>query len=112
MKRPGMWLILAAGVLLTIATACTTRHNAPTSVAGNSTASSGEAGAGSAASDWPQMNDNYAQTRAARGSSISSKNVGKLGLAWTFSVPGVSAFGSMATAPIVVGGVVYFEDLK
>jgi outer membrane protein assembly factor BamB/plastocyanin len=112
MKRPGTWSILAAGVLLTIATACTTRNNAPTSVAGNSTASSGEAGAGSAASDWPQMNDNYAQTRAARGSSISSKNVGKLGLAWTFSVPGVSAFGSMATAPIVVGGVVYFEDLK
>jgi outer membrane protein assembly factor BamB len=65
-----------------------------------------------AAGEWPQANFDYANTRAAGGSSISSQNVGQLGVAWTFSVPGVSAFGALATTPVVVNGTVYVQDLK
>src|ERR1700687_1631580 len=68
--------------------------------------------ASAAAGDWPQSNFDYANTRAAAGSSISSQNVGQLGVAWTFSVPGVSAFGALATTPVVVNGTVYLQDLK
>lgn len=39
---------------------------------------------------WAQANDDYANTRDAVDSTISSQNVNKLGVAWTFQVSGVS----------------------
>ena len=68
---------------------------------------------GSAApTDWPQANHDLANTRVATGSPISSSNVKQLGVDWTVKVTGVSQFGAIATAPIVVGNRVYFQDLK
>jgi alcohol dehydrogenase (cytochrome c) len=70
-------------------------------------------GTGSALpADWPQANHDLANTRTAAGSPISSGNVKQLGVNWTLKVTGVSQFGAIATAPIVVGTTVYFEDLK
>jgi outer membrane protein assembly factor BamB len=64
------------------------------------------------ATDWAQSNFDYANSRATTSRAISSQNVGQLGVAWTFSVPGVSAFGALATTPVVVDGTVYVQDLK
>ncbi len=62
--------------------------------------------------DWPQPNFDLANTRSASNSSISSSNVGKLGLAWSFNVGGQSAFGALASTPVVVDGTIYLQDLK
>jgi glucose dehydrogenase len=43
---------------------------------------------------------------------ISSQNVNQLCIAWTFPINGVSHSGAMATAPIVVNGTVYLQDLQ
>jgi outer membrane protein assembly factor BamB len=67
---------------------------------------------GAATGTWPQANHDYANTREAADSLISSQNVNQLCLAWTFPVSGVSVSGAMATAPIVVDGTVYLQDLK
>ena len=68
---------------------------------------------GSAApADWPQANHDLANTRIAVGSPISSSNVKQLCVNWSVKVTGVSQFGAIATAPIVVGNTVYFQDLK
>ncbi len=68
--------------------------------------------AGTAAGTWPQANHDYANTRDAADSLISSQNVSRLCLAWTFPVNGVTVNGAMATAPIVVDGTVYLQDLQ
>src|SRR6202011_3608773 len=65
-----------------------------------------------AATDWPRANFDYANTRAAPNSSISSANVDQLGVAWTFGVARASTFGALATSPVVVNGTVYLQDLK
>lgn len=65
-----------------------------------------------ASGDWPQPNFDYANTRAATNSVISSSNVDQLGVSWTFGVNGSSAFGALASTPVVVNGTVYLQDLK
>jgi glucose dehydrogenase len=50
-----------------------------------------------AGADWPQANSDYANTRAAVNTSISSANVRQLGVAWTIAVTGTSIFGALAT---------------
>lgn len=67
---------------------------------------------GSAPSDWPQANHDYANTRVATGTPISSANVRQLGVDWTFKVSGSSRFGVLGTSPIVVNHVVYLQDLN
>jgi outer membrane protein assembly factor BamB/plastocyanin len=62
--------------------------------------------------DWPQSNHDLANTRLASGSRISSANVDRLGVDWTFKVAGISQFGALATSPIVVNRTVYLQDLK
>ena len=49
---------------------------------------------------WPLPNKDYASTRAAFGATISSKNVDRLGVAWSFRIPGSGMFGAAATNPI------------
>jgi outer membrane protein assembly factor BamB len=65
---------------------------------------------------WSYPNGDLANTRDAAGSTISSANVPGLEQAWTFKLTGAVAagvghFGSLAAAPIVRDGVVYFQDL-
>jgi len=67
---------------------------------------------GSVPSDWPQANHDYANTRVATGTPISSANVRQLGVDWTFKVSGSSRFGVLGTSPIVVNHVVYLQDLN
>jgi outer membrane protein assembly factor BamB/plastocyanin len=63
-------------------------------------------------SSWPMANFDYANTRTATGTPISSANVGQLAVAWTFDVDGVSDYGALASTPVVVNGVVYLQDLQ
>jgi alcohol dehydrogenase (cytochrome c) len=68
------------------------------------------------AGSWPYPNGDLANTRDAVGSVISSANVTKLEQAWSFALPSSAVrtgptFGSMSAGPIVVGGVVYIQDL-
>ncbi|MDQ1449141.1 MAG: quinohemoprotein ethanol dehydrogenase, partial [Actinomycetota bacterium] len=60
---------------------------------------------------WSLPNVNLSNTRVAN-STISASNVGKLGVAWTMPLTGVSAFGSFSSNPVVGNGVAYLQDLK
>jgi outer membrane protein assembly factor BamB len=61
---------------------------------------------------WLQPNYDYANSRDAVESTLSAKNVSKLGIAWTFPITGSSIYGSLSTTPIVVNGTVYLQDLQ
>ncbi|MDD1773807.1 MAG: PQQ-binding-like beta-propeller repeat protein, partial [Methanomassiliicoccales archaeon] len=63
-------------------------------------------------SDWPLPNKDYNNTRATTDSTIRSTNVGTLGLAWSYLIQGVGAFGGAATTPLILGDTVYFQDLR
>ena len=69
-------------------------------------------GSSTASGTWPLANADYANTRDAAGSLISSQNVNQLCIAWSFPINGVSVSGALATAPIVVNGIVYLQDLQ
>src|ERR1700733_6478100 len=65
---------------------------------------------------WPYSNADLANTRVAPGSTISSANVTRLKMAWSFKLTGsgaagVGGAGSLAANPIVEDGVVYLQDL-
>jgi outer membrane protein assembly factor BamB len=64
------------------------------------------------AGGWPLPNKDYENTRAAQGSAITSKTVSDLAVAWSFPIPGIGAYGAAASNPIIVGEVVYFQDLR
>jgi outer membrane protein assembly factor BamB len=64
---------------------------------------------------WPYPNGDLANTRDATGAVISSANVSNLKQAWSFTLTGKGAtsvgdLGALSAAPIVVNGVVYFQD--
>lgn len=63
------------------------------------------------AGDWPLPNRDYANTRATDDAQISTENVQDLGIAWTFSLPGIGPYGAFASNPIVMGNTVYIQDL-
>ena len=67
---------------------------------------------GTTTGTWPQANNDYANTRDAAASLLSSHNVTKLCVAWTFQVLGIAASGALATSPIVQNGIVYLQDLQ
>ncbi|MCX5780482.1 MAG: PQQ-binding-like beta-propeller repeat protein [Firmicutes bacterium] len=62
--------------------------------------------------DWPTANQSLANTRAAANSGINLANVAKLGAAWYLPVKGVSEWGALTTNPVVLGNIIYFQDLK
>jgi glucose dehydrogenase len=62
------------------------------------------------AEDWPAFQGNLSSDRAARGSTITSENVGQLDVAWTFSSPNTAGYGSFTSSPLVLGDVVYIQD--
>ena len=78
---------------------------------GSSTAPSATTPSSPASGSWAQANYDYANTRDATQSSISSQNVNQLGVAWSYKVSGGSAFGSLATSPVLANGTVYLQDL-
>src|SRR5215469_12607747 len=67
---------------------------------------------GTTTGTWPQANDDYANTRDAAASRLSSHNVNQLCVAWTFQVSGIAASGALATSQIVQSGIVYLQDLQ
>jgi outer membrane protein assembly factor BamB len=96
---------LAGGMIIA---GCSSAQPAPTS--------STFAGAATPAGASAEPNGDLANTRDATGSRISSANVASLREAWTFKLAGTAAqgvtyAGSFAAAPVVVGGVVYMQDL-
>ena len=64
------------------------------------------------AGDWPLPNKDYGNTRATWDSAITSENVQNLGVAWSFPIPGIGAFGAAASNPVILGDAVYFQDLR
>ena len=97
-RRP--WVTIVLPAVLLIASACS-----------SNTSSSSPPQAGAAAV-WQQANHDLANTRNASSSTISSENVDQLGVGWTYGIEGASAYGSLATSPLVVNGTVYLQDLK
>src|SRR5215208_5220509 len=61
--------------------------------------------------EWPLANHDYANTRAAVGSSINASNVANLKVAWTSPLNGTSEWGGGTGNPVVSDGVVYVQDL-
>lgn len=60
--------------------------------------------------EWPLANKDYRNTRATMTAAIDSGNVNRLELVWSFPIPGITRFGAAASAPLIVDGVVYFQD--
>jgi outer membrane protein assembly factor BamB len=82
-------------------------------VAAVGVASVAEATAGvhaAAAGQWPLANANAQSTRDVA-SPITSANVSTLTPAWSVPIQAQSAFGTFASSPIVVDGVVYAQDI-
>jgi outer membrane protein assembly factor BamB len=114
----GLVLVVAAGLLVTACGGssssasnggCRLRTSAAATNAAASTS-------GGSARSWPYPNADLANTRDARGSTISSSNVSKLAQAWTFKLTGAAAkgagaVGALSATPIVRDGVVYLQDL-
>jgi len=109
--RRRLFILTGAAALLglgALACGCGAAPPAPTTVR--------FAGAGTPAGSSPYPNGDLANTRDATGSAVSSANVSRLREAWTFKLAGtaasgVSHLGSLAAAPVVVGGTVYLQDL-
>src|SRR5271155_3242319 len=81
------------------------------------TSDSAGSGAPTQSPSWPYPNGDLANTRVASDSTISSKNVASLKVAWSFKLTGkatksISHYGSLALTPIVVDNVVYIQDLR
>tara|TARA_Y100000588_G_scaffold173256_1_gene187076 strand:- start:1503 stop:3194 length:1692 start_codon:yes stop_codon:yes gene_type:complete len=64
-----------------------------------------------ASNEWPLPNKDYAGTREAVASDISSANISDLEIAWTFPLPGTGMFGAAATNPLIIDSKVYLQDL-
>lgn len=64
-----------------------------------------------ATDEWPLPNGDYANSRAARNSSIDSSSVDRLEEAWRFPIPRAGDWGTAATNPLIADGRVYFQDL-
>jgi outer membrane protein assembly factor BamB len=61
---------------------------------------------------WPAHNYDLANSRATTHTEINASNVATLKKKWSFKIPGSGVFGNFATTPIVLNGVVYFQDLS
>ena len=61
---------------------------------------------------WPAHNYDLFNSRATTNTQINAANVATLTKKWQFKIPGSGVFGNYATTPIVLNGVVYFQDLN
>ena len=62
--------------------------------------------------NWPTAQGNYAGTRAAVDSTISSDNIDQLEVAWRFPIEASGFFGGFTATPIVIDDVVYIQDMQ
>jgi len=96
-------------VLVALAASCSdesnlARRSGPTKMGGSDKA---------VVVEWAAPNHDDSNTRESRLSAITSKNIGTLAVGWTAAVVGHGFFGALAGMnPIVVGGTVYFQDLR
>ena len=60
---------------------------------------------------WPLPNRDYASARANFDSNISSDTIDRLEVVWTFDLPEKTNWGAAVSNPLVIDGVVYFQDL-
>lgn len=63
--------------------------------------------------EWPTANGDYAATRATFNSKIKASNVSQLQVKWSLALPPAaegSYVGSATSAPLVLGGTVYYTD--
>lgn len=60
---------------------------------------------------WALPNRDLANSRQAGSSRISSATIKRLGVAWSYDVPGKALFGNLTTGPIVTGGRVFVGAL-
>jgi glucose dehydrogenase/plastocyanin len=63
-----------------------------------------------AETNWPSQNRDLSSTRQAVGSTISTENIGELGLGWSFPLDINAAYGALVASPSIVGDVVYQQD--
>jgi len=96
------WVSAALGAALLVAAAVV---GAPV-VGGGASAQTNPPGGG-ATSEWPRPGGDYANSRAAVGSTIESTNVAGVTKAWEVATP-----GSLTTAVVVVGDTIYMEDSR
>ncbi len=61
--------------------------------------------------DWAVEGGNLSMTREALGSSIQASSVAQLGVGWKTEIKVNSAYGSMSANPIVVGNMLYMQDM-
>jgi outer membrane protein assembly factor BamB/plastocyanin len=65
---------------------------------------------GSGSASWSFPGADLQNTRHV-GGPIDSSNVGTLGVAWTVPLTATGTFGAYATTPVVIGGVMYTQDI-
>src|SRR5262245_38555062 len=63
------------------------------------------------ADEWPVAGHDYENTRTQTRTKISRANVDSLEVAWSVDIPGASAYGNLASVPLIADGVVYVQDL-
>jgi outer membrane protein assembly factor BamB len=114
-------VLIATSCVVTACGSSTTAASKPSGACHTYTAAARNAPASKAdptsrSGSWPYANADLANTRDARGSTISSGNVSRLAESWSFRLTGAAAkslgpYGSLAATPIVRDGVVYLQDL-
>ncbi len=64
------------------------------------------------ANDWPLPGKDYNNSRSTKTSTINSQNAGTLGVAWSYAIQGIGAFGGATCTPLILGNTVLFQDAK
>jgi alcohol dehydrogenase (cytochrome c) len=62
------------------------------------------------AADWPVFNGDITCKRVAT-STISSQNIGELGVAWTYTIDDAGPYGAWTSPAIIQGETIYIQDL-
>lgn len=62
--------------------------------------------------NWPVENRDFANSRQAIDSGISTETITTLGDAWSFALTASGTYGAVTAAPIVIGNVVYIQDMQ
>ncbi|MGH2550003.1 MAG: twin-arginine translocation signal domain-containing protein, partial [Thermomicrobiales bacterium] len=62
------------------------------------------------AADWPVFNNDITSKRVAT-STITSENIGELGVAWTYSIESAGYYGTWTSPALIQGETVYVQDL-
>jgi alcohol dehydrogenase (cytochrome c) len=103
----GAFLMVAAGM---VAVGCSSSQPAAGSCLSGAAPGETATSPRPATTGWTLPGGNLQNTRDIAGP-IASRDVSRLGVAWCVPLAGASLFGDYATTPVVVGGVVYTQDL-